>query len=227
MQLPVMAIADECPGHGASLTAVINAISDFRANDRAPAGADCAYGWAINYPLDPSNLDSTETLRFLYAAADIERTAAEKRYGEQRKKDGDRYLDHEVELRKNVLKAALVHDSAGSSTKDLNRFYIRNLSYLISALELHRQYDVVAEDLGDQDPAVIDDEALKVWLRAVWSCARWDGQKNNLCPDRDKCKEKVNVFLDSVNEMKNRRFSPRTKKDIAALKNLAENGCLK
>src|SRR5882724_11960942 len=85
--LPSLAIADECPGPETSLTNVRYAVSDFQKNGRAPAGADCAYEWAVNYNLASSKLD-TEVLDFFLAAADIQRRAAEKRYEAKLTADG-------------------------------------------------------------------------------------------------------------------------------------------
>lgn len=222
------ALAQECPDPGARLKTVHDAISDFQINDRAPAGADCASSWAEAYDLSSSPLDD-EALDFYRAATDIQRAAAEKRRAPGSMTESDEYFDKEIVLRNRFLKAVVERNLSEEEAKRLRPHIVRHLSYMVSALAMRRQYARVAEDLGGRDPGVIDDEALKVWLQAVWSCAQWDGKKGNLCAtsDREKCKDEIVLFLGAVTEMKNRSWPPRTRGDIAKLKSLTSaGGCL-
>lgn len=216
--------ADECPGSEKSLTVVKNAISEFQRNDRAPAGADCAYTWAMNVELNAEG-PPNDVIAFFKAATDVQRAAALKRYGAEITAEGDNYLDQEIELRQRFLQVLI---KVTPTTAEQGRAVVEHLSYMVSALALRHKYETVADVLGETRAAVIDDEALKVWLRAVWSCANWDGIKTNLCipENRQQCKNKIEIFLLSVDEMKGRSFPAQTRRDISGLKELSEGSCL-
>ena len=217
--------AQSCPAAGAKLKVVQDAISDFQKNTRAPSGADCAYRWASNHLFSPS-MEKGE-IDFFNMAADVQRAAFKKRADEKASGEADDYLDKEINIRRRFLDQALNQaDAVGS---DLRRAVVRHISSLVGAMALRRQYEGAAEYMGKRsDLSVIDDEAWNVWLQAVWSCAKWDGKKANVCEPstRQICKGEISTFLDSVSSIKSRNLSVRTKRDILQLKEVAK-GCFK
>ena len=226
---PEEARAQVCPEAGAILSVVRNTVNDMGKNDRAPAAADCAAKWAAGLTLDPTRLDEPVVLRFFIDAADLHRRAYEKRVAAHRTADADKYLDGEIALRKRFLDAA-VQAQSRSSDDALRVATVRHLSSLAGALARKQQFAEVDKVLANTDASVIDEAAVNVWLQAVWSCAKFDGNSGNLCtPDnRQKCKDKIVGFLSSVDEMKGRRFPPQTARDISKLRSLtAPTGCLR
>ncbi|MFZ6743778.1 hypothetical protein ACO0LC_11165 [Undibacterium sp. JH2W] len=224
------ASAQQCPPPGSPLKSVSDAISDLQKNDRAPFGADCAYRWLSNYSIESSKLDN-EVLNFFRIASDVQRRAAEKRYADpQYAKDGDRYMDNEISLRKQILEGIENNPERDTPRANKDTEIQIHLNYLVSALALRKKYEVVDETLGDKEPKSIHPEAFKVWLQAVWSCVKFDGNKTNLCErnNQEICKEKVKIFLSSVEQMKNLIFPPGTKRNIDELRQLTSSqGCLK
>lgn len=223
-----LSMAQPCPDSRASLLQVRNTINDLGKNDRAPSGADCAYQWASSESLESKPLDTLQ-IGFWSDAADIQRRAAEKRYAAKRVQDGDDYLDREITLRRRFLQIALKQDLNSTGRDELRRAVVRHLSALAGALARRQQYLEVDKVLANTDASVIDEEAVNVWLQAVWSCAKFDGQKRNLCTqeNREQCKEKIEAFLASVGDMRSRRFPPQTRRDIESLKSLSsKGGCL-
>jgi hypothetical protein len=169
-------------------------------------------------------------ISFFLEGADVHRRAAEKRYAEKKKAEGDRYIDNEIALRRRFLETALRADLDGKDNEELRRATVRHLSALAGALARRQQYVEVDKVLADTAASVIDGEAVRVWLQAVWSCAKFDGSKGNLCTEENKaqCKEKIELFLSSVDQMKGRSFPPQTQRDIDALRRLTgEGGCLR
>lgn len=221
--------AQSCPDAGASLVSVKNAISDMGKSGRAPAASDCALAWASGMNLDSRMLSDQGVVGFFTEAADLHRRAAEVRQSAARNADADRYLANEVALRKKFLEVALRAQTSPSDDA-LRRATVQHLSALSGALARRQQYAEVDKVLANTDASVIDEEAVSVWLQAVWSCAKFDGKTSNLCvrENQDVCRDKVAAFLSSVGEMKNRRFPPQTQRDIQKLKKLtAHDGCLR
>lgn len=225
--LSCLAHADECPDIEAGLTAARLSITEFQNNDRTPAGADCAYGLATNHSIDPTAISSS-VVSFYKAASDIQRVAADKRKAEGDAEDTNKYLRQEITIRQKILKAALRVASKIPGKGELRPTIVEHLSALASALALQSKYKQLADELGNRDSDIIDDEALEVWLRAVWSCAKWDGNKTNVCSpeNRKECREKIEVFLGAADDMKTRNFGRQTKLDIEQLRRLkSKNGC--
>jgi len=212
--------AQVCPAAGTPLTVVRNTIDDYIRNDRAPAGADCAYSWASGLRMDDARL-SDEVVRFFRTASDVQRTAASMRQEKNDKTAADLYLKREIELRRRFIREALSQEAPAERSR-LRSPVVQNLSYLVAAQAMRGQYEAAADALGEQDPAYIDKEALKVWLQGLWSCANWDGKKINICTQekRATCYDKITVFLDALNGMGARDLSPQTRKDIASLRTL-------
>ncbi|MBG9386654.1 hypothetical protein [Caenimonas aquaedulcis] len=218
--------AQVCPGAGASPKSVRDAISDFQKNSREPAGADCAYRWANNYVFTGSI--GRDDMDFFRVAADVQRRASEKRRAAGVLAEADDYLEKEITIRRKILDE-LLKDPDAKVAAATRPAVVSHLSFLVSAMALRRQYEKAATYLADRtDTSVIDDEALKVWLQAVWSCAKWDGNKTNVCAAATRiiCRDKINDFLESVSSMGNRTFPPQAKRDISRLRELAD-GCLK
>ncbi len=220
--------AQTCPTAGSSLTQVRYAVDDFIRNGRAPAGADCAYSWADSVDLTSLKLDDA-LLMFFRSASDVQRAAALKRLAANNTTESEQYLKQEMDLRKRLVDEALSRNSDPNETDRLRPYVVKNLSYIVSALALTRKYQDVAVALSNQDPSYVDNEALKVWLQALWSCAKWDGNKQNVCSHENKqiCKDKIVVFLDSLNGMGMRKLPPQTRLDIDGLRTITKKGgCL-
>ena len=224
---PQHVLAQVCPSDDAALGQVRLAIDDFIRKGRAPAGADCAYSWASGYAFGTDRL-SDEELKFFRTAADVQRAAARQRLDAGNTASADVYLKHEIELRQDFIKQALTYEDA----QEVERLRARvksNLSYVTSALALRRQYEKVTDTLGDLDPGYVDQEALKVWLQALWSCSNWDGQKANLCTQKKKdiCRDKITTFLTSFDGMGANKLPPQTMSDITGLRKITtKDGCL-
>lgn len=222
------ASAEGCPSGNVPIKQVTNALDEYLQNDRAPAGADCAYEWAATIDLSNTKL-TTDVLEFFRRAGHIHRQAADKRLASQKQAEADVYLVHEIQLRKRFLEEALARSTRGPSGDDLQSHAVRHLSYLISAMALRKEYEQVAKDLANRQTSIIDEEAIKVWIQALWSCAKWDGNKGNLCASKQQCKDQISLFLDAVGEIerRGRSFPPGTRREIQSLQKLAStNGCL-
>lgn len=222
----VITAGQTCPASSGKLKATQDAISDLQKNGRAPAGADCAHEVATNYTFGPRI--TKEDIDFFNIAADVQRRAAEKRSAANQTTQADAYLNQEIEVRRKFLDEALRESDAGGD-EPTKRAVVRHLSSLIGAMALRRDFEKAAEYLGQRkDPTLIDDEALKVWLQGIWSCAKWDGNKRNVCAPatREQCRNKIAVFLDSVSNMKGRTFAPESKVEIQQLKQLSTGTCL-
>lgn len=222
-------VAQECPKAGSPIKQVTDTISEFQKNGRSPAGADCAYEWTRNVDFDPA-AQQAQLLKALFrAAADIQRNAADQRLGPDDLEQRQLFLQHEVDLRRKFLKGILDAKATPEVLADYQSDIVKHISYLASALALLDKYEDVANELGDKPPIYVDEEAVKVWLQAVWSCAQWDGKKGDLCEagTRQKCKDSVSTFLESLDGMGSRTFPPKTNVDLRSLKKLtAINGCL-
>lgn len=224
------ASAQTCPPSPAALRTVRNAVSDLQNQARAPAGAKCAFDRADNYAFTAATL-SQEEIDFFDTAADVQRRASEIRASETPPDTAmaEKYLDQEIALRRRFLEKALKEPESPSGAL-LRAAVVKHLSSLVNAMAMRRQYQKAAEYLEERPPNVIDDAALKVWLQAVWSCAKWDGTKANICSPAyaRQCSDRISNFLDSVAEMKNRNFPRQAKRDIAQLKSYSSTGgCLK
>jgi hypothetical protein len=222
--------AQRCPGPGASLVSVRNAINDLAKKLRSPAAADCASQWAPAFPLTEQTI-SDPLLRFFYLeAADIARSASEKRIGEGEAAEADAYLRQEIALRRRLLAMAV---KGGSTSKDegLNRATVKTVSGLAGALARRQEYLAIDKQLGDVPSEVIDEEAVGVWLQALYSCATFNGAPRDLCAitpaDKQLCREKVETFLESVDSMGPRAYRRSVTREIASLRKMAgKSGCL-
>lgn len=226
---PGAASGQSCPEAGASLAAVRQAINGLGKSDRAPAAADCALKWASTMQLEPERLREPQLVSFFQEAADLHRRAYEKRQSAGRPAEADKYLGDEMALRRRFLEVALRSPPAPDDGF-LPRAIVRHLSSLTGALARRQQFEEVDKVLSNTEASVIDEEAVNVWLQALWSCARFDGRKSNLCtPESQRdCKDRIEAFLARVDEMKGRRFQPLTRRDIAGLRELTrDGGCLK
>ena len=220
--VPIIAQAQPCPSAGADTKKVRDAISDMQKNDRAPAGADCAAEWASSYSF--GGLITQADMDFFKIAADVQRRAYEKRQNESMNPAADAYLAREIEIRTRILEQALRSPDPAAAKSDLfKRSVVIQLSSLVNAMALRREYERAAIYLGGRNPDHIDEEALKVWLQAVWSCAKWDGKKTNVCSEQNKdtCKERIQVFLTSVAAQTKRTLPPDSDQDLRALKTAA------
>lgn len=229
MAWPGLAIGQSCPEAGASLAAVRQAIIDMRKSGRAPAAAGCALQWASTMELDPERLREPLLISFFDEATDAYRRAYEKRRDANRPAEADKYLGEEIALRRSFLEVALRAPPA-TGDEALSRAIVRHLSSLTGALARRQQFDEVDKVLSNAEASVIDEEAVNVWLQALWSCAKFDGRKRNLCtPENQRdCKERIEAFLTRIDEMKGRRFRPLARRDIDQLRSLTgEGGCLR
>ena len=227
--VPLLAHAQSCPEPGASLVAVRNAINDMGKSDRAPAAAECAWSWAAGMNLEPELLNDQLVVRFFLEASDLHRRAFKKRSAAGRVAEADKYISDEIALRRQFLEAAL---SPKIMTTDdaLRRATVRHLSSMAGALALRQQFDEVDKVLSNTPASAVDEEAVSVWLQAIWSCAKFDGKTSNLCTPENQaqCRGRISAFLSSVNEMKGRNYLPQTQRELQKLRNLAgEEGCLK
>lgn len=226
---PGAAVGQSCPDAGASLAAVRHAINGLGKSDRAPAAADCALKWASTMQLDPERLREPHLISFFQEAADLHRRAYEKRRDGGRPAEADKYLGEEIALRRRFLEVALGTQPAVGD-EALPRAIVRHLSSLTGALARRQQFEEVDKVLSNTEASVIDEEAVNVWLQALWSCARFDGRTRNLCTpeNRRDCKDRIEAFLARIDEMKGRRFPPLTRRDIDRLRTLTgADGCLK
>lgn len=216
--------AQSCPQPDTRRSQARFVIDQFIRNGRAPAGADCAYSWATGIDLGATGL-TDEVLQFFRTASDVQRTAYN-----QRRDNGvpgsEQFLAHEIALRTKLIAAALESNDAAQ----LRPVVAQNLSYLVAAMALKGQWNDVAETLGRHSPTNINKDALEVWLQALWSCAQWDGKKLNVCAqsNRQLCKERILVFLESLDDMGKRELPPQTRADIKGLRLVtSKSGCLR
>jgi len=226
---PGVVLAQSCPDAGAGLAAVRQAITDLGKSDRAPAAADCALKWASTMQLEPERLREPNLIRFFQEAADLHRRAYEKRRDANRLAEADKYLGDEIALRRRFLEAAL-RAQPTAADEPLSRALVRHLSSLAGALGRRQQFEEIDKMLSNTDASVIDEEAVNVWLQALWSCAKFDGKALNLCTSENQrdCKDRIEAFLARIDEMKGRRFPPLTRRDIDRLRSLTgEGGCLR
>lgn len=226
---PTLAFSQPCPEAGARLVTVRNAVNDIGKSGRAPAASDCALRWASTLTLDPEKLTDTDLVRFFVEASDLHRRAYEQRLRADLRPAADKYLSDEILLRRKFLEAALQSPDTGANP-ELRKATVRHLSSLAGALALTQQFREIDKVLSKADAMVIDEAAVNVWLQALWSCAKFDGQTSNLCaPDNQlQCKEKVSAFLSSVDDMKGRTFARQTSREIDKLRGLTgSGGCLK
>jgi hypothetical protein len=224
---PTPASADDCPTIEAGLTKARLAINEFQSNGRAPAGADCAHELVSSHVIDPKT-SMLQLVSFYKASSDIQRRAAEKRKEEGDGNDTNRYLQQEIRIRQKFLNYILKSAVSPNDRDVVRRATVEHISYLSSALAMQSKYEQVANELGNRDADIIDDEALRVWLQAVWSCAKWDGNKADVCSreNRAVCRDKIEIFLEAVDEMKSRNFGRQTKRDIEQLRQMkSQNGC--
>lgn len=222
------AVAQACPSSGTPIKTVKNTISDIQKNGRAPYGADCAFRWVNSY--EPESPLTKEEIDFFKIAADVQRRASEMRATEEDAKQADEYLANEIAIRQRFLKYATTQEEKAKNDH-LNRAIVIHLSSAASAMGSRGQYSQLAEFLaGQSNVSVIDDEAVKIWLQAVWSCAKWDGQKDlaGICLPSSKsiCKDRANELLSSVAEMKARNLPIKTERDLGQLRFTSTKGCL-
>lgn len=227
---PSFAVAQSCPGGGAALVEVRNAINNLGKNNRSPAAADCGYAWALGVKLDQESMMDPIVISFFIEVSDLHRRAAEKRFSESHDKVADGYLSREISLRKKFVEQALRMDAEINDFLPLRRATVKHISALTGALALRKQYAEIDEMLSNIRSGVVDTEAVNAWLQAISSCDKFDGNPDiNLCvvEKKNECREKISVFLSSVDEMKAIEFPPRTRREIASLRHLSgEGGCL-
>lgn len=229
LSTPTLVFSQPCPEAGARLLTVRNSVNDIGKSGRAPAASDCALRWAATLTLDPEKLIDTDLVRFFLEASDLHRRAYEQRLRANLKPAADKYLSDEILLRRKFLEAALQSQDAATNP-ELRKATVRHLSSLAGALALAQQFREIDTVLSRADATVIDEAAVNVWLQALWSCAKFDGQTSNLCaPDNQRqCKDKVSAFLLSVDDMKGRAFARQTAREIDKLRVMAsDGGCLK
>ncbi|MPT26452.1 MAG: hypothetical protein E2602_05920 [Achromobacter sp.] len=228
--LAPMVAAQPCPSGNAALEHVRNVINDLGKNNQAPAAADCGFAWAAGIALDPNSLTEKVLISFFIEAADLHRRAAEKRFSENLENQADKYLINEITLRRRFIEQALKVDSSTSEYSSLRRAIVRHLSSLTGAWARRKQYIEIDDMLSNTQVSVIDTEAVNAWLQAVSSCDKFDGNPNiNLCvvEKRNYCRDRISIFLSSIDEMKWQEFPPRTKKEITGLRRLTtDGGCL-
>jgi hypothetical protein len=179
--------------------------------------------------LDSDRLGDSTVVNFFLEASDLHRRAYIKRLDAGKTSEANKYLTDEISLRRRFLEAAL-QAPASANNDALRRAIVRQISSLTSALALQQNFAAVDKMLANIEASIIDDAAVSVWLQALWSCARFDGQPTNLCTaaNRQECRGPINTFLVSVDDMKGRRFPPQTKREIGRLRDLAgTGGCLK
>ena len=220
--------AHKCPGAGATLIAVRNAVNDMGKSDRIPAAAKCAQKWASGIELNEQALSDPILINYFVEAADLHRRAYDIRQSMGEAGEAESYLQGEIVLRKRFLEAAL-RSPDGPAEGPLRIAVVKHLSALSGALARRQAYAEIDNVLANTPPTVIDAEAVNVWLLAIWSCAKFDGQTANLCSteNRDKCREKISGFLASLGEMKGRKLMRQTERDVERLRRLtAKGGCL-
>ena len=220
--------AQQCPGAGSSLVAVRDAVSNMGKSDRIPAAAQCAQKWASGIVLNDAALAEVTSINFFIETADLQRRAYEIRLAAGVKDEAANFLQIEVGLRRRFLEAAL-RSPDGPVDGPLRNAVVRHLSALSGALARQQSYAEIDKVLANTPPTVIDAEAVNVWLQAIWSCAKFDGQTANLCSkeNRDKCREKISAFFGSLGEMKGRKLMRQTERDVERLRRLtAKGGCL-
>lgn len=222
------ALAQACPPADAGLTSFRAAVNDIAKKGRAPSAANCAYRRIQSSTVGPEDLGTSAFVRFLEEAADINRMAASIRAKEGAKDAEDKYLDQEIDIRRRFLAAAL--DDKAPAGPALHEATVRNISALANALAFRQSFEEVDKVLSDTEAKYVDAAAVKVWLQALWSCAKFDGVAANPCTPqhRETCKAKVEVFFESLNSMKGKNFTPGTRRDINRLQEqIGPNGCFR
>jgi len=220
--------AQTCPSADASLTSFRNAINETAKKGRSPSAANCAYKRIQSASFGPQELSNSAFVRFLEEAADINRVAAAIRTKTGAKEASDKYLEQEIEIRRQFLAAAL--DDRAPTGPELHSATVRNISALANAFALRQRFEDVDKVLSDTEAKYVDAAAVKVWLQALWSCAKFDGVAANPCtPEhRQTCKQKVEAFFESLNAMKGKTFTPGTRRDIERLQEqVGPNGCFR
>lgn len=224
------AIAQSCPGGGTALAEVRNVVNDLGKKNLSPAAADCGYAWALGVKLDQETMMETTVIRFFIEVSDLHRRAAEKRFSEGHDSVADGYLSREISLRRRFVEQALKMDAEINDSLPLRRATVKHISALTGAMALRKQYAEIDKMLSNIRSGVVDTEAVNAWLQAISSCDKFDGNPDiNLCvvEKKHECRAKISVFLSSVDEMKSIEFPPRTRREIASLRNLSgEGGCL-
>jgi len=220
------AFAQACPDGDTGLTIFRSAVNDIAKKGRSPSAASCAYRRVQSSVIKPEDLKSFALVRFLEEAADINRMAATMRSNEGAKEAEATYLDQEIDIRRRFLTAALGDQAPVGPA--LHEATVRNISALANALAIRQNFEEVDKVLSDTEARYVDAAAVKVWLQALWSCAKFDGVAANPCTPqhRETCKAKVEVFFESLRSMTGRNFTPSTRRDIKRLKEqIGPNGC--
>jgi len=223
-------MAEACPDGDASLVQVRNVINDLGKSGRAPAGAECGYGWAEGINFDKPSLTDQVLISFFLEVADLHRQAYLKRLAEGYVAIANSYLDKEIAVREKFIEQVLAADDETRKSESLQRATVKHLSAMATAYVKRKKYAEIAEYLSQKPTNIIDHEAVRAWLQAVSSCDKFDGDPNvNLCAvkDRQICQKTISDFLASVDEMKSQLFSSKTGREIAVLRRLtADGGCL-
>lgn len=215
--LMVGADASACPQAEAGLRAITNFVSNSQKAGRAPAGADCAYESFGNLNLANESLEGE--VEFYAAAGDAHRAAANKRLSTGDKALHDQYLDHEIKLRATFI-ANYVDPEKPKIAEDNRVQVVKQLSALSQAMALRGEYKQVSQLLGDQPATFVDGASVALWLKAIRSCARWDGQYDNFCSAQNlaACRAPIDTFFKSVDAMVGRQFRPSVQLELASLR---------
>lgn len=213
------AASQTCPTAGTPLSKIDDAIVEYHRNGRAPAGADCAYQWAMGQGSETSVL-SKDYINLFREASFIQRQAASMRRNASQREERVRFLEQEIEIRTKFLNDLLQSDAV-AAPESHKRLIVSNISFLASALGEASQYERLAIELGKQDPDYLDAESVNVWLRAVWSCAQWDGKKSNVVAAGtcQACKTSIETLLLSVEQIEARKkLPPATRVELGNLR---------
>jgi hypothetical protein len=210
--------AQACPDSSANLRAITVSISNSQRAGRAPAAADCGFQHATTYNFSDDAFEDGE-VAFFIAAADAHRAAADMRKAAEDKEERDQYLDHEIELRKMFLKKALGATDP-STPETLRPKVVKHLSALAQAMSLRQQYFDLTNYLRNQPATFIDEAAVEVWLAALRSCAKWDGNYADVCAGDNKaaCQAPIAAFFRSVDAMVARNPKPTLQDDLRSLR---------
>lgn len=221
------AFAQECPTSVETLVSAREKIARIAKAGRHPFAADCAARRASASALTQENISDPNLLEFFREASDLQRKAYQKRKDDRMDVEAARYLDKEIELRQSWIQVAL---EPGKELSDgaLRRATVRHVSSLSSAFALRQRYEDLDKFLANAQPAAIDEAAVAVWLKALYSCSSFDGlgSLTKLCSPHNiqACGQRISGFFEAIDQMKGRSYPPQTQRDLNQLKNATEGG---